>query len=1603
MADNINTQRPYKGLFLDCAVIDQPKETYRYALNAVTSTREGTDNFLSTESSTESILSNTNDFQILGKISMQNDSIAVLGFYNGAEVIGILDNNQELTTAVHSAAFGFDEKYPIRGTYRLRRNNERVIYWVDDKSKPRHFNFDRPYDFYTVEYQQWLEGTRAFPFVGIQWDTNKFDLIRGYEYIPEFTKVEIIEGGGAIASGSYNAAIQLVDANLNATEFITVSNTVNVYVDPISLEYSQIRGSRNSNSQAQDFSKANKSIKWTIANLDPSFLYYRIAILQANMNDGNVAQALVSPLISISNGSFTYTGNDGDFTIIPASDVQVTKMDISSAAYIEQLENRLILAGIKGKQVDYCSFQKYASKITSKLVTTYVPVSDAEAKGNPKNPIRNLTGYMPGEAYSEGIVYIFNDGTESPAFHISGRPQGATPVEEAALLLSTGMEYYECSDNLYIPLHTCMEEEYWGVDGYGNTLVGTPIRHHRFPFRSSEMLKEDTVTIETGRGVQAKAIINFQEYQFLVGETYRGILNYDVNGATYGKAIGPCLTPATTAVMTGAEWIALGGTASVTLGIYPEGSSIGNFVLEWIEGSGASTPVDPELITVTNNTDYNYPITETKTLLVNEVFGLQFENIERPHPDVIGYRIVRNKRTEEDKLIIDNVLLGPLMNSDITTPAPATNDYHSFGLICPDLDAGGKFSTKGLSIFSPEHQFYNKKINFSKIIINGIYTRSAKYLPTSGTYNGVNLEDVKAGTTFDARYEKGTDPDGFSLQVFYRVNDFTYSIAALPVLHTDKDEPLNPIKDTYYLSATGNKSDDAGNIFFNAGVDNKIIVTTFDSDIDAEALFGTATPNLLLASLKQENTTAYNNFINRTYYREHENPMYFTTEIVSSEEIYNGDAYVAPMTINSSTYFDTKFSDAEKKSKTWKIVLGAVLVLAAIAVNIIPGIGQVVSATLITAITTMAVGYGVSMITSGIEFNAMKKMMDIDYEAGLKITLQDEDNKDANYDAVDDRFCWFVDRAQNIYFESSVNIGLRSGLTAPLSDFINSPSETVAAYIGTANTASREQFEAYIIGKFTVLDREQNDGRLYIGYANAEFYDINLDYLRKIYEKSHYYLPIEYECCSITIETFNNRVHYSEQSYQEEKIDNFRTFLPNNYRDIEGETGRITNIFKVGESLFIHTEEGIYQLPRNLQERVTQELVSFIGTGEFFAIPPKRFQGSGSNHPEATVKTPYGVVYVSTHNKMIGIISEQGINISNNGISAWCKENLVMELENYIKRTLSGEYSLSQNTQARFGTGIHAGYDNRFERLLITKNDYYPAQDCILFTQQPAIDGAFVYDSVLQQFGIGAWDEIQEIGTYTVVDFTDKNYFIDKSWTLSFSFKTKSWVSFHSYLPYVYLHTDNYLYSINSKSRKNIWMHNKIGSFLKFYGAYCSYIIDYVSLSNPITERIWNDLTLQVEAQKYLSDYKDYVAVRNVFFTNIILYNSRQCSGLLNIVLEETLAGDYSTYMTEQIKDVASRIIAKHSLGKWNLNQFEDLIVDLDVPMFLKDWESIQNDYPIDKLINPDAISTGKEWQELERFRDKYLCVRLIFDNFAGNENVQLTTNYSFESEQISM
>jgi len=101
----------------------------------------------------------------------------------------------------------------------------------------------------------------------------------------------------------------------------------------------------------------------------------------------------------------------------------------------------------------------------------------------------------------------------------------------------------------------------------------------------------------------------------------------------------------------------------------------------------------------------------------------------------------------------------------------------------------------------------------------------------------------------------------------------------------------------------------------------------------------------------------------------------------------------------------------------------------------------------------------------------------------------------------------------------------------------------------------------------------------------------------------------------------------------------------------------------------------------------------------------------------------------------------------------------------------------------------------------------------------------------------------------------------------------------------------------------------------------------------------------------------------------------------------------------EQIINSPNKALLSRGEKDWSLNNFRDYVISYDESLFSSDYSDRQDDYFIDKVINTNVIDETKSWEQLESFRDKYLIIRFIFDNF---DNIKLLFNFSSESDNIS-
>lgn len=1692
---NVNVSTYSKGLSTNTSKVLQPKDTYSFALNAVNITGDGNLLSLSNEESNAKNFKLPKGYTPVCDIYKKNGEIIVfLVSDDNVSEIGIIKNNKQYITIINDKnalpndKLNFSKHSLITAVYRLRLGCEDVVYFFDKINKPRYFNINKPEDFKNKEGRT---------------SARLFNLFRTYEKIPSFSKVKVNDAGGSIKPGSYNISIQYLDRGMNPTEWISSSKVIYIYNSSLNNEYLDISGSSNGSEDYTSFGNTNKSIDIELSNLDTSFDYYRLAIIGANSGNGKINDIVYTDIISTNKNSFTYTGNNAS-TIGTEEEVKAFNTVIERVGYAEQKDNTLILGDIEGKQTNYCKLQKYASKIKSDCIVKRVSLNDVNDPHNPKNPthefgdmITGAKGYMPGEIYSYGIVYVFADGSITPTFHIPGKNETTEHIKFSKEPNVFPMSINNKSkSNTYLDTNSCDDSDYWGRDSEGSTLRGKEVRHHRFPLRSqidaplvkvidnAGVVSKDYFQLE----IEAKGILELPCTQEMVDDEedercskvknvpeFIVRVEYEVDGVTaeFDFVIDPDLY--------------IGGD--------------GSFLQHYRSNMYASNNI--KLTSITESTDgvnYNKPAKLTytdKVVSTNQlsdskqyegtILGIKFSGIDMPTledtngEEVVGYYIVRNERTEQEKTVLDSCVLTPTIEND---------KYISHGLLLPEFGINdlpgekGEWGTvksrinkKAFGFIHPEHKFNNKEsLEFNKINIEG-YFEVEQRLKSNFLYN-----DVSDGSSYNGKAHKaGNDDggkynemDGWCLDVIVRDNILTYNQNYRGIKPENKLDTitLDDIDEKFYLNALGNKTVEKGKkTVYNIATDNKTGIIYMKDDTTKFS-----DNRLYYGVMSKQNDDPYVNYRTLPYYVDSLKIERFGKPTNNTTSIFSGDAYVSPMRYTNTIFYDNRIAERAGRTSVFKKVLGAIIAVAGVVLSIWTG----GTSLYLVGLGISIAGAGALILSSGIKLDNVLKAYQDEYEKGLRETALDHwvqrifGKNNAKWKGrsgpSDDSIQWIGECLTDIWFDTTINTALRQKIsndTAP--SFLDAPGK-----IETGNNTDRRvweyfgkywlvsdpsrypisKLEFHLTQKLLYFDTERNDTKGYYGFALGEYYEVNPDYNRFNKQKVFFHLPIEYECCSDCSETFPHRLYYSEQSFQEELTDNYRVFLPNNYRDMPGETGKITDLFVYNNNIYVHTEEALWMMPNNHQERVTDQIVSFIGTGDFFSVPPRKMvdgktgNSAGTLHNKSRIITPDGVFFISENERNIYKLNSQGLSsiIENN--LTWFNNNLMLLSDKMYYDSKGEMYPYSNNTISPLGTGFTTAYDNQKKRLLFTKKDYkldanFIKTDDYLVTSDNKNYFIFRnFSKIVEDHHNDNWiyagvykekmmftkkkfsDEIEiryklnndyqfEIirtpvrTVVEIIEFVEGEIFnkeemfsADNSWTMSYSFLTNNWVGWHSYLPNKYFYNQNKLYSwVENKDDDNpIWLHNIKGSYGEFYGKKHPFIVEFISNTNPMLTMVTDSMKFRLDTEKYDAELDEYYQVDDAFFTSGIFFNSKQCSGLINFVIKNK---EDENYFHNNIYDYNSNTVIANKLeDSWRINELRDYRVDYSKPMFSAKLEDRQTNYFIDKVLNNETIDHDKDWTQLESFRDNYFGARLIFDNFA---NTKLTAYIATEDEGLSV
>jgi hypothetical protein len=671
---------------------------------------------------------------------------------------------------------------------------------------------------------------------------------------------------------------------------------------------------------------------------------------------------------------------------------------------------------------------------------------------------------------------------------------------------------------------------------------------------------------------------------------------------------------------------------------------------------------------------------------------------------------------------------------------------------------------------------------YDSLISTLLFPRNGKNGLTSKETTWIT-EDVQSGTSYDKKQnvKKEQDLDGFEMYNVIRervINGCSKNEAdRLNPYHEgnckakdngvdfitfkpDKVEYLAPLENTECNFTEGQRkgtlpiynlsSDNATGFMF---MEKEEVYYEDGGDKYTNKWFPDNHGGLIYGIMKRDLSDPYGLFRILPYYKESRNMIPaqngWYADYSDDLKTFNGDVYISPMKYFNSLFYDTRLKKRKRKTGLWQVIAGA----TGAVVGVVGGIvGGIFSGGALAAVGFSAAAASISLMLSGIKIMNANKIYNKLFKAGLKSTFEDAWTKCylKRYEPSDDQIQWVHEILNSLWFESTINMYWRETTTGTTSSFLD------PVYPYNLNT-----YQDYVLDKMTVSDLQKKDGRLYLGFAKSEFYRVNKDYMRRNKEKIFYHLPIEYDCCSKCLEIFPHRIVYSEQSFQEERTDNYRKFLPNNYRDVPGEAGEVTNMFIWKQNLYIHTKEGLWVLPRNYQERVTGEITSFVGTGDFFSLPPTKIIDdstglmSGSKAQWATVVTKEGVFFVDEVGRKIVRLNEQGlIPISDIGESKWFEKNLPIKQNENHRFLYDEEFEFQDLPSNQIGNGFISTYDKKNNRVLFTKIDkvyYFSEQQFDYFTSKGQVyrkyDGSEEYiqnlladKNALLQPGESAWE-----------------------------------------------------------------------------------------------------------------------------------------------------------------------------------------------------------------------------------------------------------------------
>lgn len=456
-----------KGLFKDSTEATQPQGTYRWALNAINESIDGDAGTLINEIGNYECADLGNEpYSVIGSVYIKEHDFVVFLAPTDPSLRGygkiVRVSHCETKTLIYSDCLNFRIDKQIQAIQRTRNGCEVNIYFTDNFNDVRNININSLRDYLKPGIPESEIENASDPTI---WDCEKTKLWPNYS-LPCINFDSLNEGGNLLA-GTYQFAVQYLDKDLNSTNWTAVTQPVPVYSNPVTNPELRIKGN-----ESKD--KTGKSIRLRISNIDSSFSYIRVAVIPNIDGVGtNTGSAYLLDPVPLFNSEDKFvevtTVRTEDEVIVPIAEITIPRKTYQKAKTIAQIKNRLVLGNVSENQVDYSKFQQAAQNIKIKYSTRTVSAEEAEKDSVQSGKYYfDYRTYMRDEIYALGIVWIFNDGTESPVFHIPGRKKDQR--SDGTPFIQVG-EYHNPNSPAYINVGFAEHNREEALNGWDSTVI----------------------------------------------------------------------------------------------------------------------------------------------------------------------------------------------------------------------------------------------------------------------------------------------------------------------------------------------------------------------------------------------------------------------------------------------------------------------------------------------------------------------------------------------------------------------------------------------------------------------------------------------------------------------------------------------------------------------------------------------------------------------------------------------------------------------------------------------------------------------------------------------------------------------------------------------------------------------------------------------------------------------------------------------------------------------------------------------------------------------------------------------------------------------------